>query len=141
MTTEIKPVKQPMKQTAIRLANKAAGWGVVAAWAPTAMYAITQGEPTDITTYIIPTFCAFAGWAAAVGVDAIHANEAQESEAQENAALDAHILATASKQAHAEQLELFDNYNEFVFDPKNEPVPFRKPRSFEIAAKYAIPTK
>lgn len=90
-----------VKQTTIRLANKVAGWGVVVAWAPTAIYAITQGEPTNLTTYVIPTFCAFAGWAAAVGVDAMRANE-------ENEALDAYILAAASKQAHAAQLELFD---------------------------------
>ena len=97
-----------VKQTAIHLANKVAGWGVVVSWAPTAIYAIAQGEPTDITTYVIPTFCAFAGWAAAVGVDAMRANEEREREAQENAALDAYIVALATRKAHETQLELFN---------------------------------
>jgi hypothetical protein len=104
----MKQLAKPVKQSAIHLANKVAGWGVVVAWAPTAIYAIMQGETTDVTTYIIPTFCAFAGWAAAVGVDAIRANEEREREAQENAALDAYIVALATRKAHAEQLEMFD---------------------------------
>ena len=100
----------PVKQTPLRLANKLAGWGVVLAWAPTAIYAIMQGQGdlTAPTTYIIPGFCALAGWAAAVGVDALRANEEHEREMQEHAALDAYIVALATRKAHAEQLEMFD---------------------------------
>ena len=104
----MKQLAKPVKQSATHFANKVAGWGVVFTWAPAAIYALAQGEPTAAATYIIPTFCTFAGWAAAVGVDALRAIEERDRETQENAALDAYIVALNTRQVHAQQLEMFD---------------------------------